>query len=246
MHGETDILRHRLWTAVWRRRAPLWLAALAPLVIAAFVLPQARILALAAMVPWAVWVAVDVFRWHARTGRLWISWLDAAVPALEDSSTLLASEATTPIARLQQQRLQARLAAALTADDYRGIARDRVRFGVIPVLASLVAAGAAWGYQDATVAPAAPVVAARVDKPIVDGEVYLRIAPPAYTGVAAFETAARDVQVPQYSQVHWCVRKPAGVQPVVELGDGAVLPVTDACAVKRVEDSLFWTARAAG
>ena len=33
------------------------------------------------------------------------------------------------------------------------------------------------------------------------------------------------------------------MQPVLELGDGAVLPVTDACAVKRVEDSLFWRVR---
>jgi hypothetical protein len=48
----------------------------------------------------------------------WTSWLNAAIPALEDSSTLLAADATTPIARLQQQRLQARIASVLTDDDY--------------------------------------------------------------------------------------------------------------------------------
>lgn len=243
MHGETEILRRRLWAAVLRRRLPQWLAVLAPLALAACVLPAARLLVLAAIVIWAIWLAADIYRWRRRIENQWTSWLNAAIPALEDSSALLATDAGTPIARLQQQRLQSRLAQVLTGDDYRRIARSRVRFGLLPLAASLLAAGAAWAFQDKPVVTNAPAVAARANRPIVDGEVYLRVAPPAYTGVAGFETAARDIQVPQYSEVRWCVRKPVGAHPVVELGDGLTLSITNDCVSKRVEDSLFWRAR---
>jgi hypothetical protein len=242
MPGETDHLRSRLWSAVMRRRAPYWLAALTPLAIAAAVLPAARTLAIAAMLPWLIWLAIDIHQWRKRINAQWASWLNAAIPALEDSSTLLAADASTPIARLQQQRLQARLAGILTEDDYRGIARTRVRFGALPLALSIMAAGAAWGYHGQQTAVPAPAAAAQT-KAIIDGEVYLRVAPPAYTGVAAFETGARDIQVPQFSEVRWCVRNPAGSPPTVELGDGQTLTVTTDCAVKRVEESLFWRAR---
>ncbi|SEO46517.1 protein of unknown function [Duganella sp. CF517] len=246
MHGETDFLRRRLWAAVLRRRLPHWLAALLPLAVAAILLPSARLIALAAIVIWAIWLAADIHRLRRRIADQWPSWLNAAIPALEDSSTLLAAEAKTPIARLQQQRLQSRLAQVLTGDDYRRIAHTRVRLGLVPLVASLIAAGAAWGFQAKPATTHAAATYAPANKPIVDGEVYLRVAPPAYTGVAGFETAARDIQIPQYSEVRWCVRKPAGAQPVVELGDGQALSITADCAFKRVEDSLFWRARGAG
>jgi len=198
---------------------------------------------IAAILPWAIWLAIDIYRWRLRIKREWTSWLNAAIPALEDSSTLLAADAITPIAKLQQQRLQARLASVLGASDYRSIARSRVRISIVPVLLSLAAASAAWGYHGKQIAAVAIPVASQAAKPIVDGEIYLRVTPPAYTGVQPFETAARDIQVPQFSEVRWCVRNPSGPQPAVELGDGLSLPVTEACAMKRVEESLFWRAR---
>ncbi|USX27403.1 DUF4175 family protein [Oxalobacteraceae bacterium OTU3CINTB1] len=245
MHGETEFLRRRLWAAVLRRRLPQWLAALAPLALVAILLPAAGAIALAAIAIWVIWLAADIYRLHRRIADQWTSWLNAAIPALEDSSTLLAAEAKTPIARLQQQRLQSRLAQVLTGDDYRRIARTRVRFGFVPLVASLIAAGAAWGFQAKPVRAGMPAAAASANKPIADGEVYLRVAPPAYTGVAGFETAARDIQIPQYSEVRWCVRKPVGAQPVVELGDGQALSITADCATRRIEDSLFWRTRGA-
>ena len=245
MYGETDFLRRRLWGAVMRRRLPQWLAALVPLALVAILLPAARVIALAAIVVWLMWLAADIYRLRRRIANQWSSWLNAAIPALEDSSTLLAAEAGTPIARLQRQRLQSRLAQVLTGDDYRRIAHARVRFGFAPLVASLIAAGAAWGYQAKPPVAKAPQVAAPINKPAVDGEVYLRVTPPAYTGVAGFETAARDIQIPQYSEVRWCVRKPVGAPPVVELGDGQALSITPDCASRRVEDSLFWRTRGA-
>jgi hypothetical protein len=245
MHGETRQLHNRLLRAVLCRRVPQWLATLAPLVVAAVALPAARTAALAAMLVWAVWLAIDIYRWQKRVDRQWTSWLDAAIPALEDSSTLLGADAATPIAKLQQQRLQVRLAEVLSEDDYRSIARTRVRFALLPLALSLLAAGAAWGYHGKQTAVPASAAATQMNKAIVDGEVYLSVKPPAYTGVAAFETGARDIQIPQFSDVRWCVRKPPGAHPTVELGDGQTLVITGECASRRVEESLFWRVRGA-
>ena len=254
MPAAPDLLRQRLWAAVLRRRAPCWLAALVPLVAALVLLPAMRAWLLAAFAAWVLGLALDAWRWHRRIAGQWNAWLDAAVPAMEDSSALLAAEARTPMARLQQQRLQARLATSLTSDDYRAIARHRAPLAtpsfVAPIALALIAAGAAWFYDARAAHVSAPAAAApAANLPVVAGEVYLRVAPPGYTGVAAFETGARDIQVPQYAQVQWCVRQPAGQPParaVVELSDGAILAVGEVCASRRVQDSLFWRAGKAG
>lgn len=250
MPGAPDLLQRRLWRATVRQRAPHWLAPVAVLAPAVALLPAARLLLLAAIAAWAVWVAVDAYRWRRRIAVRWAAWLDAAVPGMEDSSALLASAAPAPLAQLQQQRLQARL-AALTDDDVRGIARSRAHFGVVgivPVALAVIAAAAAWTYEGVRPALPATAPAAAANRPVVAGDVYLRVTPPAYTGVAPFETGARDIQVPQYATVHWCVRQPSspGPAPVVELSDGAMLTVTEACASRRVEDSLFWRQQAKG
>jgi hypothetical protein len=245
MPGETDHLLRRLWTAILRRRAPQWLLVLAPLAILTIVLPAARMAAAIAIVAWATWAIADAARWRRRTATQWPSWLNEAIPALEDSSALLAGDAPTPIARLQQQRLQSRLASALTDQDYRNIARQQSRYAIAPLLVSLAVAGAAAGFHAQPSGAAVPRHDQQASKPIVDGEVYLRVTPPAYTGVAAFDTGARDIQIPQYSQVRWCVKNPTGAQPIVELGDGQTLTIGPDCATLRVEDSLFWRTRGA-
>lgn len=259
MPGATDYLRSRLWTAILRRRAPQWLLALAPLALAVWLLPTAgpatnaagagasaaTIGIAAAIALCIIWIIADAVRWRRRIAQQWPSWLDAAIPRLEDSSTLLATDATTSIARLQQQRLLARLADVLTDADYQAIARTRVKLAILPLALSLLAAGAAAAWHGKQTTPASPPQAAQANKPIVDGEVHLRVTPPAYTGVAPFDTGARDIVVPQFSEIRWCVNNPRGVQPVVELGDGQTLAIDKDCAKLRVEDSLFWRVRGA-
>ncbi|NRR32130.1 hypothetical protein HSX11_18295 [Oxalobacteraceae bacterium] len=251
MHGATDTLRSRIYQAVLRRRVPLWLTTLLPLLLAALLLPGARAPLCAAAVLVLGGAAYDLWRWRRRVSSEWASWVDAAVPALEDSSALLDIDPATPIAHLQRQRLQARLLLVLEQADYRAIARARVRlnkWNLAPLLLSLgaVAIAAAW----ATVPPPSAAGLAKVDgkaiRPIAAGEVYLRVQPPAYTGVAAFDTVARDISVPQYSRLRWCVRETNGVAPSVELGDGQVLPVTPDCATLRADESLFWRLRGQG
>jgi hypothetical protein len=252
MHGATDHLRSRLWTAMLRRRAPQWLLTLAPLALAARLLPAtgsaapaATIAIVAATAICIIWIIADAVRWYRRIAQQWPSWLDAAIPQLEDSSTLLAADAKTPIAKLQQQRLQARLADVLTDADYQAIARARSKLAILPLALSLLAAGTAAAWHGKQTSPAAPTQAAQANKPVVDGEVHLRVTPPGYTGVAPFETGARDIVVPQFSEIRWCVNNPRGAQPTVELGDGQTLAIDQDCAKLRVEDSLFWRVRGA-
>ncbi|MYM69098.1 DUF4175 family protein [Pseudoduganella sp. FT55W] len=243
MPGATDHLRRSLWIAILRRRAPQWLLTLAPLALAAYLLSSIAIIAAIAVC--IIWIFVDAVRWHRRIAVQWPSWLNAAIPQLEDSSTLLAEEAQTPIAKLQQQRLQARLAAVLTDADYQAIARARSRIAILPLALSLLAAGSVAAWQGKQTAATAPQHAAQTNKPIVDGEVHLRVTPPAYTGVKPFETGARDIQIPQYSEVRWCINNPRGAQQAVELGDGQTFSIDKDCAKLRVEDSLFWRVRGA-
>jgi hypothetical protein len=150
--------------------------ALAPLELAAYLLAAAGIVAAIAIC--IIWIIADAVRWHRRIAQQWPSWLNAAIPQLEDSSTLLAADAKTPIAKLQQQRLQARLADVLTDADYQAIARTRSKLAILPLALSLLAA-----------ARHGPTIAAppwrrrrrprEANKPIVDGEVHLRVTPPA-------------------------------------------------------------------
>jgi len=156
MPGATDHLRSGLWTAILRRRAPQWLLALAPLVLAACLLPSARPAVAAATSICVIWIFADALRWRRRINQQWPSWLNEAIPQLEDSSTLLAGEAKTPIAKLQQQRLQARLADVLTADDYKDIARQRVRFAILPLVLCLIAAASAAASPGGTRQPVTP------------------------------------------------------------------------------------------
>jgi hypothetical protein len=244
MHGETDLLRQRLRAAVLRRRVPVWLGVLLPLVAGLLLWPTARLGMLGAMVIAVLWLLFDARRWQQRVRSEWATWLNAAVPALEDSSELLAMDALTPIARLQQQRLHARLNAVLGAGQFQSIARARVPLAVLPLLLVLVTCVGAALYHGRHSAAVARTALASATQPIAAGAIYLRVLPPAYTGVAAFDSAARDIQIPQYSQVRWCVKQPAGSVPAIELGDGSVLTLVDGCVQRRVDESLFWRSRA--
>lgn len=118
MHSAADIV-DRLQFAATRRRAPLWLAVL---------LPWCLLLSLPGVLLAGAWIWWDYRRQNARIARQWSAWLDAAIPALEDSSALLA-QADTPLARLQRARLLRRLDTALRDDVVAAIVHRRVRFG---------------------------------------------------------------------------------------------------------------------
>ena len=237
MHAEADLqgaIRRQLEAAVWRRRAP---GRLLPLVPPLAVLPASIPAALALLGVAAAWAAWDTAAWRRRIARAWPRWLDEAVPALEDSSALLAAEPPSPVGRLQRARVATRVAGVARAQ-YDAIARARggtiLLTNVLPALLSCAAAAAIWFVQPAVDAGKAAGPAPAPSAAPAATVTALKVVPPAYTGVKAFGTPPKDVQVPQYSMVTWCG------SAVVELGDGSAPPRADGCIAWRAVESMTW------
>jgi hypothetical protein len=231
MQDGVEIVR-RVWRAAVLRRLPLWIAG---------VLPWLALPSGPGLLAWLGWCAWDWANLRRRVAHEWPAWLDGAVPQLEDSSLLLV-EAHTPVARLQRQRLLARIDASVGAADLRRIARSRVGAGLGWLLAGVAAAALVWfagSRQSAPVAAASdpvPAKTAAASRP----ELLLRINPPKYTGVAPSESAPRSLQVPEQSQVSWCLKDPLTAGDVIELSDGRSLMPGKECARWTATESIFW------
>ncbi|AVR98792.1 DUF4175 family protein [Pseudoduganella armeniaca] len=236
MHADADLrnaLERPLWRAVARRRLPWWLALLVPALAALPVAWPAGLALLGASGAWAAW---DARQWRRRTAAQWPAWLDDAVPALEDSSRLLAAAPAAPLARLQRARLAARLQAEVGPAQFDAIARARTRPSWIPLALAAAAAAGLWLVPAPRQATPVTTPAAQAAAPATVA-LTLKVTPPAYTGAQPYETVARDLQVPRYSTVSWCA---AGATRV-ELGDGSTLAVLAAgCAAWRALDAVSW------
>jgi hypothetical protein len=253
MHAGADIritVQRQLWRAVLLRRAPAWALALAPvLILLAYLFARAtplplKFVALALLLAGLSWCVFDILRMRRRVASEWPRWLDAAIPALEDSSALLITEAASSIAQLQRKRLQSRLLAVLREDDYRAIARARIAVPMLPLITAILAVGAtfAWPQLRSPVAQAS----AAASTATAPGAIVLRVTPPAYTGTASYETSPRDIQVPQHSDIRWCFQR-EGARPVtIEMSDGRMLELGHECAALTVTESLFWRVRGQG
>jgi hypothetical protein len=231
MHGAAEI-QDRVWRAALVRRVPLWIAG---------ALPWCALRAWPGLVAWGAWCAWDGVRLHRRVAGEWTRWLDDAVPALEDSSALLV-DAAAPLARLQRERLLARVGDALDGAALRKLARERVRMGAGWFALSAGVAAAAWlwtivpmhGVDRLPHLPALAVAAA--PKP----QLAMRVKPPAYTGAALIDTAPRDLQVPEYSEVEWCVTNADALDAPLELSNGQSLAPGQRCVQWTASESLFW------
>ncbi len=220
-------LQPRLLRALLLRRWPWWLALVLPWLL----LRLWPGLAVALLI-----LAFDFWRLRQQAASQWPRWLDAAVPMLEDSSALLL-QAESPLARLQQQRLLSRLAQAVDAEALRRIARTQARFDWRWLVASLGAAAllGLWPAPSSGLAPqAAPAAAA------AGNELTLQITPPAYTGVAAYETAPKPLQVPEHSEIRWCLKTAPAEAAAIELSDGSRLPLSPRCASWQANEAMFW------
>ncbi|WLI89371.1 hypothetical protein Q4S45_22200 [Massilia sp. R2A-15] len=222
MHAGADIVV-RLWRAVLGRRWPLWLGVLLPWCLLRS--PSGLLAAL-------MFVAADVFLLRRRVAANWSRWLDGALPELEDSSALLA-HAATPLAVLQRERLLGRLRDR----DLSVVARARVRGSYHWIAVSLLAAAAVWIPHPREWAP--PATARAAVPAAGHAAIVIRIAPPRYTGVAPFESAPRDLLVPERSEVRWCG------QGEIELSDGQRLQAGAECARWIATESVFWRWRGA-
>jgi hypothetical protein len=237
MHAEPDLrgaIERPLWHAVLRRRAPWWLASALP---ALATLPASVPAGLALLGGAVTWTAWDARRWRRRTAAQWPRWLDDAVPALEDSSGLLATSSASPLAKLQRARLAARLRETVGPAQFAAIARAQTPTSWWPAALVTCAAVAVW-LMPAGERPASPVAVPARQPAAVAAALTMKVAPPRYTGVQPYDTAPRNLQVPRYSVVQWCAK---GDGATVQLGDGTALNVASgACAQWRALDAISW------
>jgi hypothetical protein len=235
MSVDTDLSK-RLWRAVLLRRAPAWIAG---------ALPWCVLPSVPGLLAWSAVSAWDAARLHGHVARGWPAWLDDALPELEDSAGLL-QHAESPVARLQRQRLLARLQASVTPVQLRRIAGERLGAGFGWAAASACAAALVWG-TGALQRPAAAGAAGKpaAAAPAPRSELVVRVAPPKYTGVAPFESAPRDLQAPEDSVVEWCLKNPQADEAPVELSDGQALQPGQECARWSATESIFWRWRGA-
>ena len=248
----TCLPKRLLRAALWQR-APWWLAILLPWLL----LPSLPGLAVCGLA-----LAAEAWHLRQRVAAQWLRWLDAAVPALEDSSACLV-HAMSPMARLQQQRLLARLHRVVDAARLRQIVRRRAPFAFgyawLVLALSLAAAAALWAWpRTRPDAPHAPAGAAAAGAQVAAvSTLTLHVTPPAYTGVAAFDSAPRELQVPEQSRVRWCLQTAVAsasasssasagttaatpTAEAIELGDGSQLPLATGCATWLASESVLW------
>jgi len=231
MQEGAEIVR-RVWRAAQLRRLPLWIVG---------ALPWLLIRSGPGLIAWSAFCAWDWAVLRRRVAIEWTSWVDGAVPEMEDSSALLA-DAPTPVARLQQRRLLARIDASVSKLQLRAMARGRIKAGAPWLLGSVLAAAGVW--FAGTTAPQAGVAAQNRPKPalakIATNQVIVRTAPPSYTGVAPVETSPRDLQVPEQTLVTWCVKDPTAPEETIETSNGQVFRPGRECARWTATESVFW------
>ena len=231
MQDGAEIVK-RVWRAAQLRRLPLWIAG---------ALPWLLIRSAPGLIAWTMWCAWDWAILRRRVGVEWTSWLDGAVPEMEDSSALL-EHAPTPVAQLQRRRILDRLDAAVTNQQLRRIARGRVKAGAPWLLGSVLAAAAAWfatmpAPQGGNTVPGK--AAAAIAAPLAS-ELVVRTASPAYTRVAPSESAPKDLQVPEQTVITWCLKDPSVAEEPIEVSNGQVLTPGKECARWVATESVFW------
>lgn len=231
MHGGVEITK-RVWRAAQLRRLPLWIGG---------ALPWLAIPSGPGLLAWAGWCALDWVKLRRRVTFEWTAWLDGAVPEMEDSAALL-TEADSPIARLQQQRLFDRLDAVISPAQLRQIVARYVSAGYPVILVSAVLAGMVWyattrPSEAEGMLPASPVGSATA---ATLAQLTIGLAPPAYTGIAPSESAPRDLQAPEQTVVSWCLKDGSAGDNKIELGNGQVLEPGKECARWTATESVVW------
>ena len=161
----------------------------------------AGLLGLAGSAAYVAWRARPInAAWLARA-------LDASRPDMEDSAALLFAERSrlSALQRLQRERLRRRLVDAPMPDlrppwPWR---RAAIAAGVAAVA---VCAALLWPTGvDRDGMRAAPAAAAAPGAPRLAAW-RLRVEPPAYTGIEAFDAEALDAKVPEGSRLTWTLR----------------------------------------
>lgn len=239
-------LRSSLFFALLTQRVWLYLAFAVPWIVAQYWPPLMLIF---------FGSAIDVWRWHRHLDRHLVAILNATCIELEDSSQLLWT-AKTPIALLQQRRLWQRVGTFLNKQRIQHLAQKLHIFGWllrVALLINLLLAAWIWVHASRTTisSPIIPSAAVTVKSSIA--RLSIKVAPPAYTGVAAFETEAKELNVPEHSFITWCLHQTSGgdssnTMQEIRLSNGQTLSLGSTtqehkekrCVDWEASESVFW------
>lgn len=224
--------RRRVWLDTFAVGAPIGLAA--------------AIVANRVAGPWAatgvaaLGLLLLAFLAHRRAAKIDQRWLvarlDARLDRFEDSTALIFRPAADlkGLARLQRDRLEARIAEARPLDlrppwSRRAIAAAWIAGLAVALAALLLPSG------DRSAPSASPAESAQAAGPPQLRQARLRIIPPAYTGLPDREQTSLDARAPEGSRLEWTFafdpEPPAGL---LAFPDGAATPLT--------RDGRRWTA----
>ncbi|MDX2192612.1 MAG: DUF4175 family protein, partial [Gemmatimonadales bacterium] len=171
--------------------------------------------------------------------------LDRALPDLEESTTLLlADEASLePVARLQRQRIAARLAAhaVLPPLPHATWRRSVIAAGALGGVALLAGVAAATGVARR----ARDAMPARARVPAVR-DARIRIEPPAYLGEAPRDARGLDVVVAEGSRVTWRLGVDGAIGAARVIAGDDTLAVTGDSATVIATQPALWELRAPG
>jgi hypothetical protein len=253
MRDHTSTLKQfqsRLLLAALKQRLLSWVMMLAPWFLMPFnmALIGATVVLLVIIVE-AVWMCKKVV-------TQLVKWLNAEFPNLEDSGALLDElqiSTMSTIAQLQQQRLLTRIHTILDEKTIRDLAKKYCAIHLLWVLLSFLCAGLLYASSMFTKKTIVAPIIQKTTIQSIDRSLTLkmRVTPPMYTGVAAFDSPAKELQVPENSEVQWCVvsvneldkkAEQANItKNKIQLSNGQVLDFKQTCVKWTATESLFWT-----
>ncbi|MBC3807979.1 hypothetical protein H8K52_11540 [Undibacterium seohonense] len=239
-----DQLPSQLYWQILRRRSMVYVAFVAPWIILASPIGIA--------VASALLVVEALFLWR-QTKRHYVTWLDAQFPELEDSTRLLSEpDKQTALASLQRARLATRLSHLITPTSLRQLASTVLAWQRVYLALSWALAALVFAFQPAVTVPA------KIAMPLPAPQhglsaLQMHVSPPAYTQIAAFQSEAKAMQVPEHSQIRWCILQPLQPQELqtqsqaqsIRLSNGQELNFvqtgSQVCAEWQASETVFWT-----
>ncbi len=231
-------IQHRLLRAALLRRLILWLLILAPWIL---------LRSAPALLIYSILAILDFVFIQRKISSSWLGWINAEVPQMEDSSALLL-HAETSVAQLQRQRLLHRIGQVLDTSAVDRIERQHMRlpkfWSAVLIAVSTLLALTLW-FTASKVTQSATADKTNAALIAAPAKLHMFITPPGYTGVKAFDTEAKELQVPEHSEVRWCLSTPSATPESqiqnIELSNGESLKFTDSCAHAVATESIFWS-----
>lgn len=236
----------RLWRAACLHSLPACVALIAPWIILRQLWPL--LICVFSVLVYAWWT-------QKRIATHWISWSNASFSELEDSMHLLANDsaASSAVAQLQRTRLFKKIEQTLHAEASRRVVRQYVSFPRFVIAISWLLA-LLWYFvpiQTTTSQKKALTSAIQSQQLLALNSVLsVHVTPPPYTKLPAITSAPKEMQIPENSQVRWCVTLPSGVDSEqqalrIQLSNGQTLNFVQQgaahCAAWQASETVFWS-----